>query len=184
MTASLFITSAVGSPFRDELALMQDEQPGCRTVRHDLHQVLDQDDGNAACRDLPDQVERQIDLARVEAGIDLVEQQELRARGKALGELEALAAGERQRAEPVCRPKQRDGTVQDIRSAACDRLGGAASAPANNAAAATFSRTVRRGNGWTILKECARCRVVRYDPARSPSILALSKMTLPPMSAP
>ena len=55
------------------------------------------EDGHAAFGDLPDQSQRAVDLARIEAGIDLVQHQHLRPHRHALGQFEALAAGQRQR---------------------------------------------------------------------------------------
>src|SRR5882757_2552274 len=85
-----------GASFRDELPMVKD-QHALGERHHDFHQMLDDEDGHAALGNLPDQRECAIDLAGVEAGIDLVQHQNLGAHGHALGQLETLAAGQRQR---------------------------------------------------------------------------------------
>ena len=59
--------------------------------------MLDHDDGDAELCDLADQLERVGDLRRIETGIDLVEHEQARFHGETLGELETLAARQRQR---------------------------------------------------------------------------------------
>ena len=81
---------------RDQLAVVQHDQ-AVGNREHDLHQVLDHDDGHAQARDLADHAERFGNLGRVEAGIDLVEHEQAGFHGEALGKLQALAPRERQR---------------------------------------------------------------------------------------
>src|SRR6516165_2413759 len=64
---------------------------------HDLHEMLDDEDRYAAFADAPDERECAVDLARVKTGVDLVEHQNLRFHRKALGKLDPLATGKRER---------------------------------------------------------------------------------------
>src|SRR5919201_963860 len=78
---------------RDQLAVVQHDK-AVRDREHDLHQVLDHDDGDALLGDLADDGQRLFDLGGVEPGVDLVQHQKARAHGEAFGELEPLAPGE------------------------------------------------------------------------------------------
>jgi ABC-type polysaccharide/polyol phosphate transport system ATPase subunit len=66
--------------------------------------------GNAA-----DQVERGVDLASIEAGVDLVQHQHTWTHGEALGELQALAVGQRQSAGARAGELAETGDVQVLR---------------------------------------------------------------------
>src|SRR5438067_4994205 len=84
----------VRASIRDQLAMMQNEHTlGER--ENNLHDVLDDQDGDAARGNLAHEGKRALDLARVEAGIDLVEHQHARPHGEALGGLETLAPAKR-----------------------------------------------------------------------------------------
>ena len=61
---------------------------------HGLHDVLDQQDGDARVADVADDLDDLGDLGRIEAGHHLVEQQQARPGGERAGELQALAAGD------------------------------------------------------------------------------------------
>ena len=78
--------------------------------------MLDDQDGDAAPRDAADQVERAVDLARIEPGVHLVEHQHLGRHGEALGELQPLAAGKRERRRRAVRE---GGEADEIELRAC-----------------------------------------------------------------
>src|SRR5919204_2769701 len=78
---------------RDQLAVVQHDK-AVRDREHNLHQMLDHDDGDALLGDLADDGQRLLDLGGVEPGVALVQHQKARAQGEALGELEPLAPGE------------------------------------------------------------------------------------------
>ena len=96
MTAGLRVTSS-GVPW----AMIS---PWCITItltrqrHHRAHDVLDQQDGDAAPRvEIAQDLHHQVDLGRAQAGHHLVEQQEARAGGERARDLEPLALRQRQR---------------------------------------------------------------------------------------
>ena len=64
----------------------------------DLHDVFDDDDGDAALLDLAHEVDGEAHFGRGEAGQRLVEQQQLRLGGQRAGDFQAFAAGGAERA--------------------------------------------------------------------------------------
>src|SRR6516165_4988157 len=76
----------------NQLAVMKDEH-ALSQGENDLHHMLNDEDRNAPPGDASDERQRTIDLARIEPGIDLIEHEELRPHGEALGKLEPLASG-------------------------------------------------------------------------------------------
>ncbi len=97
----------------NQLAMMQHRNP-LRDRHHDFHQMLDHDDGDAALRDLADHRQRIVDLGRVQPGIDLVQHQQTRLHGEALGQFQALALCERQRGGGLVRGAGEAGELQMI----------------------------------------------------------------------
>src|SRR6185312_984982 len=63
-----------------------------RQAHDGLHQVLDDQDGDAAGADLADDADHVLDLGGVEAGQDLIEHQQLWLRGERAGEFEPFLA--------------------------------------------------------------------------------------------
>src|SRR5262249_39415288 len=80
----------------NQLAVMKDEHALCQG-ENDLHHMLNDENRNAAPGDTADERQRTIDFARIEPGIDLIEHEQPRPHGKALGKLEPLASGKGER---------------------------------------------------------------------------------------
>ncbi len=74
----------------DELAVVQ-HHDALGKRQHHLHQVLDDHDGDAAGGDAADDLQRLVDLGRVEPGVHFIEQEHFGLHRKALRELQALA---------------------------------------------------------------------------------------------
>ena len=92
LSRTMFAATALG----DQPAVME-HQHALRERHHDLHEMLDDQDGDAAFGDPANQTQRALDLAGIEPGIDFVQHQHLGPHRHALGQLETLAAAERQR---------------------------------------------------------------------------------------
>ena len=76
--------------------MMQDDEPVGE--RHDgLHHVLDDEEAHAGGVHAADERDDLVDLRRVEAGHDLVEEEELGPGGEAARHLEPLSIGQRER---------------------------------------------------------------------------------------